>query len=103
MSEEPPTDVSKVYERGQTVVPKRIREALAIEEGARLRWEVRQGVIYVIPVPKNPVKASIGLLKGKGFTFSQFLKERQGERRREREHEAQERRRWSTSSTRRRS
>ena len=103
MSEEPSAEVSKVYQRGQTVVPKRIREALAIEEGARLRWEVRQGVIYVIPIPREPVRASIGLLKGKGLTFSQFLKERQEERRREREREARELERWSTSSTRRRS
>ena len=103
MSEEPPTDVSKIYERGQTVVPKRIREALAIEEGSRLRWEVRQGVIYVIPIPREPVRASIGLLKGKGLTFSQFLRERQEERRLEREREAREQERWSTSSTRRRS
>ena len=100
MSEEPPTDVSKVYERGQTVVPKRIREALAIEEGARLRWEVRRGVIYVIPVPKNPVLAVRGLLKGTGYTFAQFLRERRQEREAERRREATQ---LPTSSTRRRS
>ena len=98
---EEPVEVSKVYERGQTVIPKRIRDALAIEYGARLQWRVHEGVIQVMPVPANPVKASIGLLKGKGPTFAQFLKERQEERRRERELEARELRRWRTSSTRR--
>ncbi len=99
MSEEPPSDVSKVYERGQTVVPKRIREALAIEYGARLRWEIREGVIRVIPVPRNPVLALRGLLKGTGYTYAQFLRERQEEREAERRREAAQLR---TSSTRRR-
>lgn len=99
MAEEPPPEVSKVYERGQTVIPKRIRDALAIEHGARLQWRVHEGVIQVIPVPADPVRASIGLLKGKGFTFAQFLKERQEERRRERELEARELNQWPTSST----
>jgi AbrB family looped-hinge helix DNA binding protein len=101
VAEEPPPEVSKVYERGQTVIPKRIRDALAIEYGARLQWRVREGVIEVIPVPADPVRASIGLLKGKGFTFAQFLKERQEERRRERQLEARELDQWPTSSTRR--
>jgi AbrB family looped-hinge helix DNA binding protein len=99
VAEEPPPEVSKVYERGQTVIPKRIRDALAIEHGARLQWRVHEGVIQVIPVPADPVRASIGLLKGKGFTFAQFLKERQEERRRERELEARELNQWPTSST----
>lgn len=101
MPEEPPSEISKVYERGQTVVPKRIREALAIEHGAHLQWQVRGGVIQVIPVPRDPVRAAVGLLKGKGLTFSEFLRGRREERRREREREAREQKRWPTSSTRR--
>lgn len=90
MSEEPPSDVSKVYERGQTVVPKRIREALAIEQGAHLQWRVHEGVIQVIPVPANPVQAVRGLLKGTGYTFARFLRDRQLEREAERKREAAE-------------
>ena len=90
MAEEPPSDVSKVYERGQTVVPKRIREALAIEQGARLQWRVHEGVIQVIPVPANPVQAVRGLLKGTGYTFARFLRDRQLEREAERRREAAE-------------
>ena len=99
MSEEPPADVSKVYERGQTVVPKRIREALAIEHGAHLQWRVHEGVIQVIPVPRNPVRALRGLLKGTGYTYARFLRERQQEREAERRREGG---RTSTSSTPRR-
>ena len=96
MAEELPAEVSKVYERGQTVIPKRIREALAIESGARLHWQVHEGVIQVIPVPANPVRALRGLLKGTGYTFARFLRERQLEREAERRREAPEPR---TSST----
>jgi bifunctional DNA-binding transcriptional regulator/antitoxin component of YhaV-PrlF toxin-antitoxin module len=91
---------SSVYARGQTVIPKMIREALAIEYGTKLHWEVREGVIHVMPLPKNPVQASIGFLKGKGLTYAQFMKARRSERERERKREAEEQRRWSTSSIR---
>jgi len=90
MTEELPAEVSKVYERGQTVVPKRIRDALAIESGARLQWQVHEGVIQVIPVPSNPVQALRGLLKGTGYTYARFLRERQLEREAERRREAAE-------------
>jgi AbrB family looped-hinge helix DNA binding protein len=93
---------SSVYARGQTVIPKTIREALAIEYGTKLHWEVREGAIHVIPLPKNPVQASVGILKGKGFTFAQFMKDRRAERAHERKREAEEERRWSTSSIRQR-
>lgn len=100
MSEEP-VEVSRVYEKGQTVIPKAIREVAGIAYGTRLQWEVREGVIQVVPMPKDPVRASEGLLKGKGLTFQQFLRERQQERRLEKEREAREGSPWPTSSTRR--
>lgn len=80
-----------------------IREAAAIEYGTRLHWEVREGVIHVIPMPKDPVQASIGFLKGKGFTFADFIRERNKDRALERAKEAEQEPRWRTSSTRRQS
>lgn len=97
-----PVDDSSVYERGQTVIPKVIREAAGIEYGTRLHWEMREGAIHVMPIPKDPVRALRGILKGKGFTFEDFITERQEERRRERKRERrldEEMSRWSTSST----
>ena len=91
---------SSVYARGQTVIPKTVREALAIEYGTKLHWEVREGVIHVLPLPKNPVQASIGILKGKGLTYAQFMKDRRADRARERKREEEEERRWSMSSIR---
>lgn len=81
---EPNAGESSVYARGQTVIPKMIREALAIEYGTKLHWEVREGVIRVMPVPKNPVQALRGILKGTGYTFQQFIAERNAERAQER-------------------
>jgi AbrB family looped-hinge helix DNA binding protein len=94
-------DQSGVYARGQTVIPKRIREALAIEYGSRLHWELREGVIHVIPIPKDPVAALYGIMKGKGPTYEEYLAERNAERERERQLEAEQERRWRTYSTRR--
>ncbi len=91
-----------MYARGQTVIPKTIRDAAAIEYGMRLHWEVHEGVISVTPIPKDPVGALRGILKGKGPTFEEFLADRNAERQRERELEAGEERRWRTYSTRRR-
>jgi bifunctional DNA-binding transcriptional regulator/antitoxin component of YhaV-PrlF toxin-antitoxin module len=82
-SEAPGTD-SSVYARGQTVIPKVIRDSLAIEYGTKLHWEVREGVIHVMPLPKNPVQALRGILKGTGYTFQQFMAERKAERAQER-------------------
>ena len=93
---------SRVYERGQTVIPKSIREALTIEYGTRLHWEIREGAIHVLPIPQQPVQALRGALKGTGITFQSFLQERQQERQRERRRElrvAEERPSWDTSST----
>ncbi len=92
---------SRVYERGQTVVPKRIRDAMAVQEGSTLVWELQDGVAHVVAIPKDPVRALYGIMKDKGPTFEEYLAERNAERQRERELEADEERRWRTYSTRR--
>jgi hypothetical protein len=50
---------------------------------------MEDGVVWVYPVPADPVRASLGILKGKG-TFEEFLKERNDERARERAKERAE-------------
>lgn len=94
---------SKVYERGQTVVPKKIRDAMRVEEGSTLVWEVQEGIAQVIVVPTDPIRGAIGILKGTGPTFEEFLADRNAERARERELEADEERRWRSYSTRQQS
>jgi AbrB family looped-hinge helix DNA binding protein len=96
----PGPEASHLYERGQTVVPKKIRDAMGLEEGSKLVWNLQDGVAHVIALPKDPIRGARGILKGKGLTMKQFLAERNAERKRERELEAEEERRWRTYSTR---
>ena len=78
---------SSVSVRGQTVVPQEIREKMGIEPRSKLEWQIVNGQIIVTPIPADPVRASVGLLKGKGLTIEDLLTERTKERRREQEQE----------------
>jgi AbrB family looped-hinge helix DNA binding protein len=80
---------SVVSTKGQTVVPKEIREALNLKPGTRLVWIVRDGAARVIPIPADPVRALRGLLKGHG-TYEGWLAERNTEREYERQLEERE-------------
>ena len=70
--------------RGQTVVPRPIREALGITTSTKLEWQVRDGVILVFVIPQDPVRAAIGILKDRGPTTEELLAERKVQRERER-------------------
>lgn len=74
---------TKVSVRGQTVIPREIRQALGIGPNTLLSWKVQNGIILAYPLSQEPARASLGILKGKGFTLQDFLTERQQERERE--------------------
>lgn len=96
----PVRESSMVSTKGQTVVPKSIRKELGIKEGTKLLWILREGKLTVFPVPEDPVGASLGILAGRGYTFADFMRERNEEREYERELEEEENERWGhTSST----
>ena len=78
---------STVSIRGQTVVPREIREKMGIEPQSKLEWQIVDGQIIVTPIPPDPVRASVGLLKGKGLTTEDLLAERKKERQREQDEE----------------
>ncbi len=69
--------------RGQTVIPHEIREALEIHPQSKVEWELRAGGAFLRPVPKDPVRACVGLLRGRGLGTSTLLEERRRERARE--------------------
>jgi bifunctional DNA-binding transcriptional regulator/antitoxin component of YhaV-PrlF toxin-antitoxin module len=71
---------SKVSVRGQTVIPAPVREALHIVPKQKLSWIIRDGAAVVVPIPDDPVAASVGILRGSGYTFEDFLRERNEER-----------------------
>jgi AbrB family looped-hinge helix DNA binding protein len=91
---------SVVSTRGQTVIPKEIREALGLKEGQKLAWVLREGNLRLIPIPEDPVRALRGILKDSKYTFDDFMRERNEERAYERMLEEREAKGWrDTSST----
>jgi AbrB family looped-hinge helix DNA binding protein len=88
---------SAVSSKGQTVIPKEIREALGLKEGQKLAWTLRGEMLTVFPIPEDPVRALRGILKGHG-TYDDWLRERNEERERERQKEAEEEL-WRASSS----
>ena len=71
--------------RGQTVVPREIRERMGIVPQTKLKWEIRGNLIVVYPIPPDPIQAAVGMLKGQGPTVDDLLSERRRERQREQE------------------
>ena len=53
---------STMTSKGQTTVPKEVREALDLEPGAKLRWEVRGGKV-VISTERPALYALQGFIK----------------------------------------
>jgi AbrB family looped-hinge helix DNA binding protein len=74
---------STVSVRGQTVIPRPIREALGITQATQLQWTIKDGTIIVLPIPDDPVRAAIGVLKGRGPTTKELLIERKAQREQE--------------------
>lgn len=62
--------------RGQTVIPKTIRKTMGIQPKDKLKWQIKDNVIIVYPIPPNPIQAAVGVLKGRGPTTDDLLVER---------------------------
>ena len=77
-----------VSTRGQTVVPREIRERMGIVPRSRLEWQIKDGLIVVTPIPPDPVRASIGILEGRGLTTEDLLAERRKVSQREHDEES---------------
>ncbi len=90
---------SLVSVKGQTVIPKEVRDALGIKAGDQINWVVKDRQVLIFKVPDDPVAALTGILKDTGYTFEDFLKERNEERRNERITEEKEAQRWRAMSS----
>lgn len=76
--------VAKVSQKGQIVIPNRLRKKYGIHpKGEVLITEVNDKIV-IIPLLREPVKEARGLLKGGRSLTQALLEERRKERERER-------------------
>ena len=74
---------TSVTKKGQTSIPASVRQRHHLKQGDRLVWvDDGGGVIRIIPIPHDPLKALRGAGKGEGL-LARLLKSRQGDRERE--------------------
>lgn len=66
-----------VTERGQTVVPAKIRRDYGIETQTMLEWIDDGHSIRVVPIPTDPIRAARGISNGLGRRLAE---ERERER-----------------------
>jgi AbrB family looped-hinge helix DNA binding protein len=84
--------------KGQTVVPKEIREALGLKPGTVLTWFLKDGAISVRPLPEDPIGASMGALKHLTHGTKELLEDRKADRDKEEKAIAEDRKRWRSTS-----
>ncbi len=70
-------------DRGQIVIPKKVRQQLDIGPGKKLLIKTEEGRITLQPLPDDPVDHFCGFFKGKSSLTKALLSERKKERRRE--------------------
>ena len=56
--------------KGQVVVPAKIRERHGFRRGRKVVFQETPWGVMIIPIPKDPVKALIGLTAGSGVKSS---------------------------------
>jgi AbrB family looped-hinge helix DNA binding protein len=85
---------SVVSVKGQTVIPKEIRDAVQLREGTKLAWTLRDGTLSVFALPEDPIGAMKGALKDLRFSTADLLAERRADRDREEAEVARLQKKW---------
>ena len=74
---------STLSKKGWVVIPNDVRKRYNLKKGDKVNIIDYGGVISIIPVSKNPVKDTAGILKGKTSLTEALLKYRKEEKARE--------------------
>jgi len=73
-------DVNKISSKGQIVIPIALREKYGLKFNSLVRITEIDGHIAVIPIPKDPIKAARGMLRG-GKTAARHMADIRAEER----------------------
>jgi len=74
----------RVSQKGWIVIPAHLREKYNIQPGDEVAIVDYGGVLSMVPLPEDPIKAACGMLKGGRSLTEALLEERAKERARER-------------------
>jgi len=69
--------IGNISEKGQLVIPKRLRIKYGLDAKSKVEWIDTGHGLMIIPIPKDPVRSSRGMLKGTKVTTETLLKARQ--------------------------
>lgn len=72
-----------VSAKGWVVIPASLRRKYRIEPGGQVSIVDYGGVLSLVPLPEDPLRAGRGLLRGEKSLTAALLRERRQERRRE--------------------
>jgi len=75
--------VLTISNKGWVVIPAEMRKKYNLMPGAEVVIVDYGGVLAIVPVPKNPIKAGRGFLKGKPSTYADLKKDRELEKKRD--------------------
>lgn len=74
-----------ISEKGQLVIPKKFRIKYGLKAKSQIEWiDTGQGLM-LIPIPKDPIKSSRGMLGGTKVTTGVLLETRETDKELERE------------------
>ena len=70
-------NASTLSAKGWVVIPQELRERYGLKKGDKVHFVEYGGVIAVVPVSKNPLVESAGMLKGETSLVGALLRSRQ--------------------------
>ncbi|HLE25717.1 MAG TPA: AbrB/MazE/SpoVT family DNA-binding domain-containing protein [Thermodesulfobacteriota bacterium] len=76
--------IGKISEKGQLVIPKKLRIKYGLKAKSQVEWiDTGQGLV-LIPIPKDTIKSSRGMLRGTKITTETLLENRKRDKELER-------------------
>jgi len=70
-------NTSTLSAKGWVVIPQELRERYGLKKGDKVHFVEYGGVIAVVPISKNPIGESTGMLKAETSLVGALLKSRQ--------------------------